>query len=51
MRAQFFNLSLFAIFPSIAGTAFAEPPVQAGEPLESLSKVKTTTTVNGQLGS
>ncbi len=30
---------------------FAEPPVQAGETLESLSQAKITTTVNGQPGS
>ncbi|HBR90408.1 MAG TPA: hypothetical protein DEA77_00315, partial [Acinetobacter nosocomialis] len=31
--------------------ALAEPAVQPGETLESLSKVKVTTTVNGQPGS
>lgn len=30
---------------------FAEPPVQPGETLESLSKAKVSTTVNGQSGS
>ena len=51
MRTQLLALSLMTglSFTSIA--AFAEPPVQAGETLESLSKVKVTTTVNGQPGS
>lgn len=32
-------------------TVFAEPPVQPGDTLESLSQVKVMTTVNGQQGS
>lgn len=32
-------------------TAFAEPAVQAGETLESLSQAKITTSINGQPGS
>ncbi|MGE8538709.1 MAG: hypothetical protein ACN6NI_05450 [Acinetobacter sp.] len=35
----------------ISAGAFAEPPVQPGETLESLSKAKITTTVNGQQAS
>lgn len=34
-----------------ATSAFAEPAVQPGETLESLSQVKISTTVNGQPGS
>lgn len=34
-----------------ASAAFAESPVQKGETLESLSKVKIETTINGQAGS
>ncbi|WP_406741378.1 hypothetical protein [Acinetobacter shaoyimingii] len=39
------SLSLASVF------AFAEPAIQPGETLESLSKAKITTTVNGQPGS
>ena len=40
------------LFTSLsAAAAMAEPPVQAGETLQSLSQVKVTTTVNGQPGS
>ncbi|WP_407306792.1 hypothetical protein [Acinetobacter sp.] len=35
----------------MSATAFAEPAIQPGDSLESLSKVKVTTTVNGQAGS
>ena len=51
MRSYILGLSLLTSL-SVAGMAtFAEPPVQAGETLESLSKVKVSTTVNGQPGS
>lgn len=36
---------------AISATALAEPAVQAGETLESLSKAKMSTTINGQPGS
>ncbi|MPW45581.1 hypothetical protein [Acinetobacter guerrae] len=49
MRFQFIGAAL--ITASLSMTAFAEQPVQAGETLESLSKAKVTTTVNGQPGS
>ncbi|QIO07754.1 hypothetical protein [Acinetobacter lanii] len=51
MRTQFLALSLMTGLSFASVSAFAEPPVQAGETLESLSKVKVTTTVNGQPGS
>lgn len=35
----------------MSATAFAEPPIQPGDTLESLSKAKVVTTVNGQPGS
>ena len=35
----------------ISASAFAEPPIQPGDTLESLSQAKVTTTVNGQPGS
>lgn len=35
----------------MSATAFAEPAIQPGDSLESLSKVKMTTSVNGQAGS
>ena len=50
MRTQLLALSLISGL-SLSSVAFAEPAVQAGETLESLSKVKVTTTVNGQPGS
>ena len=40
-----------ALVSSISISAFAEPPIQAGDTLESLSKVKISTTINGQAGS
>ncbi|MBJ9984028.1 hypothetical protein IAE19_01030 [Acinetobacter sp. S40] len=49
MRSQLIGAAL--ITASLSMTAFAEQPVQAGETLESLSKAKVTTTVNGQPGS
>lgn len=49
MRAQFIAVAF--VTASLSMTAFAEQPVQAGETLESLSKAKVTTTVNGQSGS
>ena len=51
MRTQFLALGLMTGLSFASVSAFAEPPVQAGETLESLSKVKVTTTVNGQPGS
>lgn len=51
MRTQILSFSLLAGLSVASVSAFAEPPVQAGETLESLSKVKVTTTVNGQPGS
>lgn len=51
MRTQLLALSLMTGLSLTSIAAFAEPPVQAGETLESLSKVKVTTTVNGQPGS
>jgi hypothetical protein len=48
-RSKIIGLGVIAGILSI--TAFAEPAVQPGETLESLSKVKVTTTVNGQPGS
>ena len=43
--------SLGLIGTVISASAFAEPPIQPGDTLESLSQAKVTTTVNGQLGS
>lgn len=51
MRTQILTLSLFSSLSVASFSAFAESPVQAGETLESLSKVKVSTTVNGQPGS
>lgn len=51
MRTQILALSLVSGLSLASFSAFAEPAVQAGETLESLSKVKVTTTVNGQPGS
>ncbi|NNG99519.1 hypothetical protein [Acinetobacter sp. ANC 5414] len=44
-------LSLSLITGLMSATAFAEPAIQPGDSLESLSKVKMTTSVNGQAGS
>lgn len=41
----FLGLSIFSL------TVYAEPPLQAGDTLESLSKVSIQTSVNGQPGS
>ncbi|PVZ87584.1 hypothetical protein C9426_11055 [Serratia sp. S1B] len=50
MRNIFVSIGLFmGMFTATA--AFAEPAVQPGETLESLSQVKVNTTVNGQPGS
>ena len=50
MRNIFVSIGLFmGMFTATA--AFAEPAVQPGETLESLSQVKVHTTVNGQPGS
>lgn len=46
-----FHLFACALVSSISISAFAEPPIQAGDTLESLSKVKISTTINGQTGS
>ena len=46
-----FHLCACALVSSISIFAFAEPPIQAGDTLESLSKVKISTTINGQTGS
>lgn len=43
--------SIGVIGTMLSVSAFAEAPVQPGETLESLSKVKVMTTVNGQPGS
>ena len=51
MRTQILSFSLLAGLSVASFSAFAEPAVQAGETLESLSKAKVTTTVNGQPGS
>ena len=51
MRTHLLALSLMTGLSVASVAAFAEPPVQAGETLESLSKAKVTTTVNGQPGS
>ena len=47
--SKILGLGLIAGIISVA--AFAEPAVQPGETLESLSQAKITTTVNGQPGS
>ena len=47
--SKILGLGLIAGIISVA--AFAEPAVQPGETLESLSQAKVTTTVNGQPGS
>ncbi|TCB72723.1 hypothetical protein E0H88_00465 [Acinetobacter sp. ANC 4216] len=44
-------LGLSLVTGMISATAFAEPAIQPGDTLESLSKVKVNTTVNGQAGS
>lgn len=49
MRSQL--MGLFAGLSIVSMATFAEPAVKAGETLESLSKVKVSTTVNGQPGS
>ena len=49
MHANLLSLSL--ITGLMSATAFAEPAIQAGDSLDSLSKVKVSTTVNGQAGS
>ncbi|WP_435336938.1 hypothetical protein [Acinetobacter sp. LH3_13] len=46
-----FHLFACALVSSISISVFAEPPIQAGDTLESLSKVKISTTINGQAGS
>ena len=52
MRSKLLGLSIItAITATMSVTAFAEPKVQPGESLESLSKVKMSTTVNGQAAS
>jgi hypothetical protein len=43
--------SLGLIGTVISASAFAEPHIQPGDTLESLSQAKVTTTVNGQPGS
>lgn len=49
MRSKLIGLGFITGMCSM--TAFAEPPVQPGDTLESLSKVRINTTVNGQPGS
>ena len=49
MRFHLFACAL--VGSSISISVFAEPPIQAGDTLESLSKVKISTTINGQAGS
>ena len=44
-------LGLSVVTALMATTAFAEPQVQPGDSLENLSKVKVSTTVNGQAAS
>lgn len=46
-----FHLCACALISSISISAFAEPPIHADDTLESLSKVKISTTINGQAGS
>ncbi len=49
MHLKLLGLSL--VTGLMSATAFAEPAIQPGDSLESLSKVKVTTSVNGQAGS
>lgn len=49
MRLNF--ISSFIALSLLSMAIYAEPPVQAGDTLESLSKVRIQTTVNGQPGS
>ena len=49
MFSKIFGLGAITVFASAA--VFAEPSIQPGDTLESLSKAKVTTTVNGQPGS
>ncbi|WP_445114650.1 hypothetical protein [Acinetobacter sp. WZC-1] len=51
MRLQLRGLALMTGLSLLSISVFAEPAVQAGETLESLSKAKISTTVNGQPGS
>ena len=51
MRTQILSIGLFTALSMASFTIYAEPPVQAGETIESLSKAKVSTTVNGQPGS
>ena len=44
-------MSIGLIGTVVSASAFAEPPIQPGNTLESLSQAKITTTVNGQPGS
>lgn len=44
-------MSIGLIGTVVSASAFAEPPIQPGDTLESLSQAKITTTVNGQPGS
>lgn len=44
-------LGLSLVTGMMSATAFAEPAIQPGDTLESLSKVKVNTAVNGQAGS
>lgn len=44
-------LGLSLVTGMMSATAFAEPAIQPGDTLESLSKVKVSTAVNGQAGS
>lgn len=48
-KAKIIGLGLISGLMSAA--AMAEPPIQPGDTLQSLSQVKITTTVNGQQGS
>ncbi|WP_168419385.1 hypothetical protein [Acinetobacter towneri] len=49
MRFHLFAFGLTSSLMSIS--AFSEPPIQTGDTLESLSKVKIQTSINGQVGS
>ncbi|WP_180001423.1 MULTISPECIES: hypothetical protein [unclassified Acinetobacter] len=52
MNSKLSKILGLGLFTSvISAGAFAEPPVQPGETLESLSKAKISTTVNGQQAS
>lgn len=51
MHFQAKVLALGFISTVMSAAAMAEPPIQPGNTLESLSQVKLTTTVNGQPGS